>query len=155
MSSLLTGITRRSMAFASQVAQQTSEGAMNSLILIVRKGGYDQQTREWDSEAETVIYDHPDLPGSGWEAGVTLAQGPITMSLGDEQQYYSSITAYIPHGRALRQPRIDDVITIMSNPEPELNGRLFRVTDVPVGGRIHSSVQIQAIGIAPSKQWAV
>ena len=110
----------------------------------------------WNSQqaGDTIHSPLNCLPGSGWEAGVTIAQGPVTMSLGDEQQYYSSINVYLPHGRTLRRPRIDDLITIMSNPEQELEGRLFRVTDVPVGGRIFSSVQIQAIGIAPSKQWS-
>lgn len=150
---LARAVARRSLAYAQPLAQGNAEGAMNSLVLIQRpaEGTYDEDTREYGSPALTPVYDDPDMPGYGAMAGITPAEGPITMNLGDEPQYYSSVTIYIP-ARAARC-RIDDVVLVMANPDPDLVERYFRIIDVPDGGRINASQALSATGIAPSRAW--
>lgn len=151
---LATAIARRSLAYAQGLAQAHANGSMNSLVLITRPGSdtFNETTREYGSGLQTVIYDDPDNAGAGAIAGVTLAQGPITMDLGDEPQYYSSITAYIPQ-QVPKLPRINDLLEIKANPDPDMVGRRFRIVDVPAGGRISASIALSCTGIAPSKEW--
>lgn len=151
--SLLTGITRKSITFATGVATATARGSMNSLVLIEREGGYNVVTREYDDAVTSTVYDQPDLPGSGAEAGITVSAGPITMEIGDEPQYYDSLTLYLPATMPVLA-RIDDLVTVLVTPDPDLVDRMFRVTAVAGGGRIYSSNRISATGIAPSKQWS-
>ncbi|MEP7036249.1 MAG: hypothetical protein ABI934_11730 [Actinomycetota bacterium] len=152
-SSLLTGLTRKSITFATTIATASAQGSMNSLVLIEREGGYNVVTREYDDAITKVVYDHPTLPGSGAEAGVTVSAGPITMEIGDEPQYYDSLTLYLPATMPVLA-RIDDLVTVLVTPDADLVDRLFRVTAVAGGGRIYSSNKLSAIGIAPSKQWS-
>lgn len=150
--SLTTGLTRKSMAFATTVAIAHALGAMNSLVLIERDGGYDEATREYDLEKTVTIYDNALVPGSGGEAGVVVTDGPSTMDIGDEPAYFDALTVYIPQ-HSPNLPRIDDLIFVMATPDADLVDRVFRVTSVANGGRILASNRISAVGVAPSKQW--
>ena len=138
---------RRSLAFAQNHAQAYAEAAMNSVVRIIRPAtaSYDEATREYAVPATSFVY--------LGDAGITVAAGPITYSVGDEPTYFSSITCYVPHA-LLILPRIDDVIEVLTGPDADLNGRFFRITDVPVGGRVSTSMDLSATGIAPSRQWS-
>lgn len=145
------GVTRRSLGFAQRIGQAHATGAMNSLVVISRAGSWDQSRYEYDPDTPTVVYDDPDSPGAGLQAGVTPAEGPITMELGDENQYFSNVTVYIPQTAPIN-PRIDDLVKVTSCPDPEIEGRYFRVMDVPVGGRLSASIALACTGIAPSRE---
>ena len=138
---------QRSLAFAQVAAQAFSEAAMNSWVLIERPAPatYDESARAYAKPVMSFVY-------TG-KAGVTLAAGAGSFGVGDEPTYYASITCHIPHAPAT-MPRIDDVITIQACPDIDLVGRAFRVTDVPAGGRVATSVDLSATGIAPSRQWS-
>jgi hypothetical protein len=132
---------------------------MNSLVIITRSGigEYDELTREYTAPGVVTVYDDDVLFGVGAKAGVTLATGPITMSVGDEPTYYANATVYIPATYIPRStpatPRIDDVVQVMASSDTGLIGRYFRIVDVPVGGRISASINLSCVGIAPSRQW--
>ena len=145
------GVTRRSLTYANRIATAHAIGAMNSRVVITRSGAWSLSDFEYDPNAPTTVYDDPDNPGAGAQAGVTPAQGPITMELGDENQYFSNVTVYIPQ-TAPTNPRIDDLVKVTYCPDPEIEGRFFRVMDVPVGGRINSSIALSCTGIAPSRE---
>ena len=152
--SLAAGIARRSMAFATRTARATAKGTMNSLGLITRPGGgFDPDLREYDPSNPTVVYDDPTTPGAGNIAGITVAQGPINMDLGDEPQYYSSIAVYLPSDVPIL-PMINDLVLVKASPDQPIVGRYFRVLDVPVGGRIDASIDLQCTGIQPSREWS-
>ena len=147
MSSYLKMVTNRSLALAQSLAQAVSAGAMNSDVTMTRPedGSYDDQARAYVPPTG--------LPYYLGEAGITPADGPIVMDLGDEPAYYSSISWMLPVGAPL--PRIDDQIKIIANPgSVHLVGRMFRVTNVKVGGRLVASTSGSATGVAPSKQWS-
>jgi hypothetical protein len=155
MKSLIAGVAHRSMVLAQHFAEPWAEGAMNTTVRITRSPEpiFDEVTRELGMATEVEIYG-PDGPEGGI-AGIYATSGPVTMALGDEPQYYSSTTVSIP--RSAPNPRIDDVVEVLSwttgtNTE-DIVGRLFRVVDVEVGGRLTATTRMQAIGIAPSRQW--
>lgn len=159
MSDLFTLAAHRSLDFGQQMAEQFADGMMNSLVVISRPGdsGYNETTREYTPPQATVVYDALDEDGeptgAGGIAGITPADGPITFSVGDEPTYYESITAHIPFSCPI-QPRIDDVVLVIANPDRDLVGRRFRITDVPAGGRINPDTTLTCVGIAPSRQWS-
>jgi len=143
-------VTDRSIKVAQQMAMGVSEGAMNSLITITRpsEGGFNDETRKYVPPTGEPFYG---TEAEGKPAGITPTEGPITMDLGDEPTYYSSISWKIPHKSPL--PRVNDVIKITANVDEDLVNRQFRITNVQVGGRIVASTSGQAQGIAPSKGW--
>lgn len=155
---LAAAVARRSMTFATRAARASAAGSMNSLVVITRpsdqtEGDYDLVTREYTPGEAAVIYDDEDTPGAGAIAGITVAQGPLQMDLGDEPQYYSSLTVYIP-SPVPSVPRINDLVHVIASPDQPIIGRWFRVMDVPVGGRIDASFELQCQGIAPSREWS-
>lgn len=154
MSSLTAQITARSLALGGEIAQAHGLGAMNALITLTRQGTYDEVKREYDELAPEVIYDNTLVPGSGGIAGVAPTSGSTQLDLGDETQYYDSVTVYLPQDGPTKQPRVDDIVFIVNHPEEHIVGRYYRVVEAPVGGRIISSIQLNCVGIAPSRQWA-
>lgn len=155
---LAAAAARLSLNFGQSIAQAFSKDSMNSLIIITRpnSGSYDQVNREYNVPTSPVIYDEMDPDGNytgmGAPAGITPAAGPITYSVGDEPTYYESLTANIPVDCPI-QPRIDDMVLVVASPDRDLATRMFRVTDVPAGGRINPSTTLSCVGIAPSRQW--
>lgn len=154
MIDLAAAATQLSLAYGQTLSQDYSNRAMNSLVRVVRPAvaGYNETTREYTKPTTVVVYDSAVTPGAGDIAGVTAANGPITYSVGDEPTYYESLTVTIPVTCPI-QPRIDDLVTILSNPDRDLVGRVFRVMDVPAGGRINPTTTMACTGIAPSRQW--
>lgn len=147
-----TAVAQRSLAFAQRLSRLHAEGAMNSLVVIKRKGVWSDTEYEYDPDIPTTIYDDVDTPGAGAAAGVTPAQGPMEMSIGDEPEYYSSITVYIPQSAPVN-PWVNDLVYVIScPPDDTLNGRVFRVMDVPAGGRLSASIALSCTGIAPSRE---
>ena len=154
MSDLVANLTAYNLAFATEYATHHAEGAMNSLITLTRRGSYDEVSREYDESATEVIYDNFSDPGTGARAGVATATGPMNYSVGDEPTYYSSVKVFLPQDGPTKNPRVDDVVYVVASPEDDIVGRYFRVIDAPVGGRIHASMELQCVGIAPSRQWS-
>lgn len=157
MRELVAGVARRTMTLAQSMAEPLAEGSMNAIVRITRGAEpiFNEDTREIDVQADAVIYG-PDSPEKGI-AGVYSTSGPVQMAIGDEPQYYSSTNVSIP--RSAANPRIDDIVEVLDwiteDDKDDIVGRLFRVVDVEVGGRISSSTRMQAIGIAPSRQWGL
>lgn len=139
-------VAARSIVLAQMYASAISFGAMNSAVAIRRPttDSFTEGSRAYNKPTMSVIYEGP--------AGLTPITGSSEYSIGDEPTYYSSVTCRIPLGSAV--PRIDDVIECTYSPDPTIHGRMLRVTDVPAGGRIFSCIAMQAVGIAPSKQWS-
>lgn len=151
---LAAAIAQKSIAYAQRLAQSTSEGSMNSRVVIRRPGlpGFNPVTREYDPAVPAVIYDHESIPGAGGVAGITPAQGASYMDVGDEPQYYDSASVMIPQS-APRNPMINDIVQVVASPDADIVGRFFRVVGVPVGGRIVGSIAMSCTGIAPSREW--
>lgn len=155
MVSLAELITRKSMSYAQSLARPYAEGAMNSLVLITRNGGFDEAAGEYNPGLKATVYDDVDFPTFGAKAGVTMTTGPITVNYGDEPEYLDNIQVMIPKSAPglFMNPRIDDIVRIMANPDASLWGRFYRVQSVVAGGRISTSNTLLCSGAAPSKQW--
>jgi hypothetical protein len=143
MVSLQTQVAIRSLDFAQRAAQAHAVGAMNSVVRITRGGGWNPLTYEYDPDADEVIYQGP--------GGVTLQTGSVQSDYADEPTYTSSATIYIPQS-APRTPRIDDLAEILSCPDPETVGAVFRIIDVVLGGRISASIQLSGTVTPASKE---
>lgn len=117
---------------------------MQSVIKIVRLGvnsGSFSYDTGLHTETETIIY-------SG-KAAIGEVTGGNPMLLGDEDQFFSSVQVSIPITAAL--VIIDDIVEILSGPDPHVIGRTFRVTDVGGGGDIPVEQVINASGVARSR----
>lgn len=152
--SLVAQLTARSIRLAGEIAREHSEGAMNALVTLTRRGTYDEVSREYDAGADEVLYDNLSEPGMGAMAGVSTTTNEVAMDLGDEEQHYSSVTVYLPQDGPTKNPRVHDIVKVVAAPEQDIVGRHFRVVGVPVGGRIYSSITLTCVGIAPSREWS-
>lgn len=145
-------ISRRSLSVAQRYAAAYADANRNSLVVITRNYTFNEDKAFYDRSAPPrVIYDDSDHPGIGAPAGITPTSGPAVMDFSDEPTSYDSVQIYLPLSMA-EEPRIDDIVLVTSCPDTTTVGRYFRVTSVPAGGRINSSIDIIATGIAPSKE---
>lgn len=154
--SLAKAVARRSLALAQALAQPYAEGNMNSLVIITRYGGWDEDAGEYlPSSAKSVVYADSgydeDVPETqiGAAAGITPTSGPITLGFGDEEEYQDSVDVFIPKGSPL--PRIDDVVLVTAGPDPQFIHRQYKVISVIGSGRLVSSIHLRCVGTAPSR----
>lgn len=111
---------------------------------------FDPDTGSLASAGSLIVYEGP--------ARIYTVQGPLTYSLGDEPQRYSSTFVSIPvtddSGAAVNIPRIEDVIEVLLAPgDSNMVGRTFQVQDVEAGGQWMAARRLQVAGIQASKQW--
>jgi hypothetical protein len=150
MSTLARLVARRSLALAQAMARPYAEGNMNSLVVITRHGGWDEEAGEYlPQSAKTTIYDDPDIEGIGAPAGVTPTTGPITFGFGDEPEYQDSVDVFIPKSAQL--PRIGDKVKVTAGPDPQFIHREYKVISVIGSGRIVPSIHLRCSGAAPSR----
>lgn len=149
--SLQNMVAARSLAYGQVIAQGHAEGSMNSLVRITRGGGWNPATFEYDEDYDVVVYDHPDLPGSGGIAGISLQTGSVQADYADEPTYTSSTTVYIPQAAPIT-PRIDDLVEVLASPDPELELAILRVVDVVLGGRMIASIALSVTASPASKE---
>ena len=152
--SIVAALATKSLNFASVMAKAHSIGSMNSLVIVTRIGEYDPVSREYDTTAKQTLYDNFGSPGAGAKAGVASTGATSGMSIGDETQYYASVTIYIPQESPTKNLMVNDIVQVIYCPDNDINGRYFRVDSIPVGGRIYSSIPLHCTGIAPSREWA-
>jgi hypothetical protein len=118
---LATLIVRKSMGVAQAMIPAYVEGSMNSLVRITRPGHWSGDTGEYDPDAGTVVYADDVDPELGAMAGIALGSGPLTLSVGDEPEYYDTLTVYIP--RHATEPWIDDILVVMARRRPTSSRR--------------------------------
>lgn len=158
----IAAIVQRSLGYAATTAGAYSAAAMNALVVIGRKDQFNAVDGEYlDPEETTMValYDDPVVAGAGAPAGIALTAGPITTSFGDEPEYYDSVTIYIrPTGSfyvttgPTLHAQIDDLVKVISAPDPAIAGRTYRIISATRGGRVSPSVRLTCEGVAPSKQ---
>lgn len=150
MSTLAKAVARRSLALAQAMARPYAEGNMNSLVLITRHGGWDEEAGEYLPQSATeVIYSDDEDETTGGPAGITPTSGPITLGFGDEPEYQDSVDVFIPKGSRL--PRIGDKVRVQAGPDPQFANREYKVISVIGSGRIVPSIHLRCVGAAPSR----
>ena len=87
------------------------------------------------------------------------AAGPVTYTIGDEVQFFSSGTASIPldwdpgDGVVPTLPQVNDLLEVTGHDDYGFVGRKFRVIDVENLGTLAGFRHLQIIGIARSPGW--
>lgn len=144
--SLLSGLIARSTVAVRPLAQAYAEGNMIAMVKVTRPTApvFDRDTGGLAAMgADSVRYEG--------KARVYSVTGPVQYALGDEPTFYSSTFVSIPITAPI--PRVDDVVEILSHPDPNIVGRSFRVQDVEAGGQIPVVHRMQVVGIQASREW--
>lgn len=151
------GLVARANQMAAQLAAPLFEGNMTSTVRITRGG---DQAPKWNPDtlqvdpggAEDEIYG-PETVADGQTpiALVKTVSGPVTMALADEPQYFQSTFVLIPLWA--RQPEVDDIVQVLSAPDPRLVNRYYRIVDVEHAGQLPLYQRLQVVGIQPGRYW--
>jgi hypothetical protein len=83
------------------------------------------------------------------------ASGPVTYTIGEEVQFFSSGRATIPvdvDGDPV-DVWVNDLLLVTGSDDPVLAGRRFRVVDVEVAGMMSVSRSLQLVGIQHYSGW--
>lgn len=144
--SLLSNLITKSTVAVRPLAQAYAEGNMIAMVKVTRPSVpvFDRET----GGLAAMGSDATRYEGKGRVYNVT---GPVQYSMGDEPQYFSSTFVSIPI--TAPKPRVDDVVEILSHPDPNIVGREFRVQDVEAGGQIPVVHRMQVVGIQASREW--
>jgi hypothetical protein len=126
------------------------EAEMTSVVTITRGnegvlGADGSLTMDPDAP---VVYTGPARLGN--------AQGPVTYSLGEEVQFFSSGSCTIPigdPGTAEDVPQVNDLVHIDAGDDPGLVGRNFRVVDVEAVGMLPGGRRLQIVGVQRAPNW--
>lgn len=146
MSRVLTG---RHLAMS--MARRFAESNMVSVVRITRTGSavLDEMTGVLATPEPSMVYEG--------KARVAIVSGPVTMSLGDEPQYFSGSSVSIPVVVASHErltPLVDDLIEILVHDDPLLVGLVFRVLDVEAGGHMQAARRMQVTGAQRAQNWS-
>lgn len=108
-----------------------------------------------DEDMAEVVYE-----GRG---RVYTVSGPVTYSLGDQNQYMSASYVSVPVTVTSRvngaevvevvRPRNDDLVLVLEHDDPVMVGRWFRVMDVEAGGQWIAARRMQVVGVQWSRHW--
>jgi hypothetical protein len=121
---------------------------MHHAVLITRMTDpvFDSTTGTLSAQLAEVVY-------SG-AARIYSVTGPVTYSLGDEPQFFSTTYVSIPLEDGWDEPRRADVVEIVASPnDPAMVGRQFQVTDVEAGGQYTACRRLSVIGVQESQNW--
>ncbi len=90
------------------------------------------------------------------KARLANAQGPVTYTLGEEVQFFSSGMCTIPIEDPVgtpTTPQINDLVQILGGDDPLLVGRFFRIVDVEVVGILAGARRLQIVGVQRYPGW--
>ena len=132
-----------SLALANDKIRAFSLAQMSSRVVISRRV-------EPIFNAVTGVLSDPDTTIYDGIAQVGDIQGAQQMVLGDQVEFYSTVTIRIPDAAAPTQ--IDDVVTIMSSIDPGSVVRAFRVAQIALGGDLYANgTELTCVGVTHSR----
>lgn len=140
--SALSAFTRRSLAWGTRAAQEQAAGAMTATVRVRRPSRpvFDPDTNRLAAGTTlTTLY-------TGM-ARVSPVTGTAPIPIGEDLIYYSSVYVTLPF--SARTPQVNDVVEVLEHPDPAAVDRIFRITDVEVGGLMPSTYRVHATGVAP------
>jgi hypothetical protein len=98
--------------------------------------------------AGVVVYSGPARLGS--------ASGPVTYTVGEEVQFYSSSSCTIPMLDVNGEPTdvsVNDQVRVDAADDPNMAGRVFRVIDVEAAGLMAVGRRLQLVGVQHYPGW--
>jgi hypothetical protein len=131
------------LSAASMQVTAFSEATMRSTVRITRSNL--SGTLNYD----TGLVDDPSVVIYEGKARISQVRGGSPMLLGDEQEFFSTVSVAIP--LSAPQVIIDDTVEILSGPDPHVVNRMFRVTDTEGGGDLPADQVFNALGVARSR----
>lgn len=139
----LAGIIRRSALRAIPLAQAYSEGNMTSLVVIRRP-----QTKVFDRASGAMVNPDDVVVTDDCPAHIYTVDGGTQYTLGDEPVYYANTYASIPVSRP--RPWVNDELEVLASADPDLVGRLFRISGMFTGGMIPAVHRAILTGVEPA-----
>lgn len=130
------------IAQATRLAKSYAEGNMNCTVRVSRPTDavFNRATGVLSEPAEATVY--------AGKARITGLSGPVQLSIGDDQQFYSSCYVSVPLSAA---PQVDDIVQITGSPDAGVIGRFFRVEDVEGGGEMPVVRRMRVTGVQHSR----
>lgn len=147
MADLLSAMIARSKQAADPIASSYASGNRPFHVRVTRPNvnpSYDRATQVFTNPPDQLVYDGP--------GRLTTASGPVEVSVGDEQTFFSTARLSIDAGGEI--PRRDDLVLVLSDGQSNathLAGRVFTVQDVEVGGHFGIGYVMSVLGAAPSR----
>lgn len=120
-----------------QVATRYVEHNFTSMVRVSRMSATVPSTDGTVASAER----YPVYEGMSRVYEVT---GPMTLSLGDEPVFLKSSYCTIPAAASV--PVVNDMVEVVTHPDPKMVGRVFKVTSVDAGGQIPAGHRMQLAG---------
>jgi hypothetical protein len=87
---------------------------------------------------------------------VSTVSGPVQYSLGDEPQYFSSGSIFIPlldDSGLPTTPQVNDIVTILSHIDVLMVDRVFRVMNVQASGQFVAARELAVTGVQRWEGW--
>jgi len=133
-----------------QYAQKYSEMNMTATVRIDRPNPatLDTNTGDVTAQVQKTIYE-----GKG---RVSTVSGPVQYSLGEEPQYFSSGTVYIPlidQDGNPTTPQVNDIVIVTSHPDVLMVNRAFRIMNVNASGQFVSTRELSVTGVQRWEAW--
>lgn len=142
-------IAARAVQRARERARSNYEGLMTAQVRITRRSttGVNAQSGSIQAVVDHLVYEGP--------ARLVSASGPVTYTVGEEVQFFSSSYAYLPVDDSLEPVvvQVNDFLEVLAHDDPGMAGRRFRVVDVESSGFLAVSRRIQLVGIQPYPGW--
>lgn len=124
-----------------QVAAYATGQAVDAVQLTRRGAPVFNSTTGLLTAPPTNIYTGP--------AKVTVVSGGDPVDIGEERQFWDTVSVQLPPGAPMA--KIDDLVQITSAAATQLVGRYFRVASVAAGGLMPDGQTLSASGPAPSQ----
>lgn len=139
-------------ALVERYVRSYARGNMRDTVRVYRVGEpvFDEVTGSLAPSAPVELYSGP--------ARVYSVSGPVTYSLGDEPQHFSSTYVSIPvvddDGAAVEVPAVEDMVEVLSCPgDDSVTGRTFQVQDVQTGGQWTAVRRMSVVGVQEAPSW--
>lgn len=141
------GLVRRALLNAAARVRAQVEANMTTTVVITRPSALALDGEDLVATLGATVY-------SGY-AKIGKAQGPVTYTIGDEVQFYSSSSCTIPLmvGAAPTDPHVNDLLEVTGSDDPMMVGRRFRVVDVEAVSIIPDGRRMQLVGIQHYPGW--
>lgn len=146
---LLSAMVAASKKVADPIASAYASGNRAYRVKLERPGllpTFDRDAGAFTNPEDAVLYTGP--------ARIHESNGGSTMDIAGEEMTLTAVTISIDSYTGLG-PRIDDLVTVLSNDASiatHLVDRVFTVTGVQVGGHFGIGYVLYTVGVAPSRR---
>lgn len=141
------GLVRRALQAAATRARAQVEANMTTTVTITRPAMLALDDEDLVATPGAVVY-------AGY-AKVGRASGPVTYTIGDEVQFYSSSSCTIPLlvDGVPTDPHVNDLLEVTGSDDPVMVGRRFRIVDVEAVSIVPDGRRMQLVGIQHYPGW--